>query len=1364
MLISVASERSKRTRSIGNYLNDLNKRVSTIDKTANGNGTGSVSTDSIATQSVTAEAISDQTITIDKLDSSSLPPSANPQRIPTPLKNVDYWSKVQVDGVKTHVDAYFGDYGAQNIEATADGIVFSPERADPVAITSYELSASGVVTLSTNVDHGYEIGDSVTIHQLGSPFDGHWDIVEVPTTTSLAYSIVNFYQAKISYKAGLETGGTVGYGDGVVGVTSNAVYYAITSKSCIDGVATFTLDNNLEEDYSAGHGLEVGYVIDVFGAGSPYDGIHEIIEVPEEEFSTIKFSIIGSTVENTETAFPLTFASSDGQGSVRYKFERGTVSNYDAIANEPIYIYGFTPTTDFNLTGTIDKAFSESEFSVISDAADPDGTTSTGGMAITTFLKVDAEARLFLTGKNPVPDSRSISLSWSSDLPIDVYVAYWNKNQVGGENLPKIVKIDDTYSAEVSRVFLRDSYFGTEPIPENFYNPDREISKLQGAYSYFWEIPLSADSYTVFAEVLPGKDPVLLKEFYVFENVGDIGHKIEHIVSISLSNSVATIQTATTHPYQVGDRVTLFNVGLVDPALEDIFTVESVDTLSQSFTVNAYGVVTRTDTLDADSNVAPVYLSATAIGGPEKHQSSTVSPSGFTITGSDGSQSVTLTEDKNDNYLAIYNANSVSVASISNTGDGVFSNVDATVISADSIATDGTVTSANLVSSTATITDLTTSNASIYRLSTYGVTANNITVSSGLTAPDVYSSSANTYIVGTFANATYSNNTAYTGSYLDRLARGVVYQSYWNIPTINVPTGTTYFGLAYGTMNLEEDRAYQIFVDTSGIKYSPNTNVNLDLLMSDQPIALGAPDILIRMSQSLRANAAAYTILNQNFADMSGYFQTKPKTGSTFTNSVTTNLTSATISSWSKGTGSPVVSVTLSNSTPLTYYLKTGDYVAISNIVSVNASESLLYNGTFQITKTSGNTFTYTSGSSALSTSNSAGTVALVEPQMVNTNASFTEFTIAVATPNTVTYPMRNYFVPGQKVNVSGFSGGNTNFNVSDAFVTAANAVSFTVSSTAVGSNTSACVNATVLWTSNQLQVNKTLLPSKTPLYWILRLRHDTSTTANVALTTIGNPQGAVIVTDLGQAKTLSYAAPNIASGTEWTSAYAFPPGLLSGSGTYTPPASNANTVTTVTTYTGTLTINATASAYYDGYGKGDGGTTDPYANQQSLYQGNPGTASGTKKSIVVFSPISWTNAGVPSENRTVTKVEVYLRNRHSYYSTGLTTKIGVHGYTSNTAVTYSSLPTSIPTTSVGSYVPTTTTFTKGQGKWVTLSSTVNSFALSQGLRGIVISLTDNSPITYDSTLANYGYFDGDLQTDPPRLRITYSYTVTTTT
>lgn len=1355
----MASERSKKTRSIGNYLNDLNKRVSTIDKNTTVNSTGSVATDSLATESITADTISDRSITVDKLDSSSLSSDANPQKVPALLKNVDYWSQVQVDGVKTIVDAYFGDYGVQNIEATEDGIILAPERATPVAITSYELSSSGVVTLATNVAHDYEIGDTITVYQLGSPFDGRWDIVEVPTTASLAYSIANFYEPKVSYKDGLEDGGIVSFGDGNFGSTSNTIYYTITSKSCIDGVATFTIDNNLEADYSVGHGLEVGYVVDVQGSGSPYDGTHIITEIPENEISTIKCSIVGSVVEKIDTAFPLTSATSDGAGSVKYIFEETLTNPYEAVTNEPIHIYGFTPTTALNITGTISQAYSPSEFSVISNASDPAGTVSTGGMAITAFVKVDAEARLFLTGRNTIPDSRSVSLSWISDKPVDVYAAYWTKNQVGGVNLPTLVKIDDVYSTEVSRVTIRDEYFGEIPVPADYYNPSREISKLQGAYSYYWEVPPAAESYTIFAEVLPGKDPVLLKEFYVFENVGDIGHKIERVVAVSLDNSVATVYTATTHPYQAGDRVTLYGVGIVDPALENIFTIDSVDPNANYFTINAYGIVTRTETLDADLDVAPFYVSGTVVGGPEKHQSATLAPSGFGIIGADGSQAVVLTEDKTDNYLSIYNANSVAVASISNTGDGTFSNVAAQIITADGVGTTldpvETVISKNVTSDLATITEGSFTKAAISNLSTYGITANNITVSSGFTASDVYSSSANTYIVGTFANARY-NNTVYTGSsYMDRLARGVIYHSYWDIPTTSIPSGIMYYGLANGTFTLESGRAYQMFVGAGGLRLTPNQNVAMELLLSPAPIKVSDTNEFGRLSFVLPTSGGA----SQYFRDMIGYFQSVPATGSTFTGGVTTNLTSATISSWSKTTGSTTVAVTLSNSTPLTSYLKTGDYVSISNVVPSISSESVYYNGIFPITKTSSTTFTYThGGATTTSASNSAGNVVLVEPQLLDTAATFSNTSGATSTANTVSFAINNYFVPGQRVSVTGFSAPNTAWNVTDAFITSANATSFTVSSTAIaGVCTSPCVTATVTWTNNQLEVNKTVLPAQTTIYWILRLRHGSTTTAVSNIITTGHPAGIFSISDMGQAKTLTYSAPT----QDWVTG--FPPALKAGAGTaYVPPAATQTATVTNVVTTNVVTVTSSGSAYYDNFGKGDYGTSDPYANEQSLYQGNAGTSSGTKKSQVVFTAYTLPkptapNANVTISNTTVTKVEVYLRNRHSYNASGLTTRIGIS--------TGTTLGTSITTSGVtAGPAVTSTTFTKGQGKWVTLGSGTHTYANTTTLRSILISLTDQNPITYDSTAANYGYFDGDLQSDPPKLRITYTYTTSTTT
>jgi hypothetical protein len=187
------------------------------------------------------------------------------------------------------------------------------------------------------------------------------------------------------------------------------------------------------------------------------------------------------------------------------------------------------------------------------------------------------------------------------------------------------------------------------------------------------------------------------------------------------------------------------------------------------------------------------------------------------------------------------------------------------------------------------------------------------------------------------------------------------------------------------------------------------------------------------------------------------------------------------------------------------------------------------------------------------------------------------------------------------------------------------------------------------------------------------------------------------------------------------------------------------------TTFTASISNNAVSSAYYDNGGKGDAGTSDPYANERSLYQGNPGTSSGTKKSQVLFRSIEEIVGSTVYnyDDFTVTKIEVYLRNRHSYLSGGLTTRIGL--------TTSNSLGSSSPSSGTGS--PVTTTFTKGQGKWITLSSSQRSTIVSDADRwGILISMT-SAPATYDSTSSNYGYFDGALLSDRPRVRITYTYT-----
>jgi hypothetical protein len=1269
----------------------------------------------------------------------------------------------------------------------------------------------GVVTLllvddtdPTTYDvHGYEVGSVVTVTGLGSPYDGTYRISAIPEgqTNSIQYQpgqiVKESFSPRITVNSARGDGENITYDSDTVHGISVGQYVEIT------GFTTNTAYNQfgrVSGVYGSGTTFTVASTytpaIDEAESGGTYYCYNSVVHA---EADAVLF-LTGKNPVPTSRNIVVNWVSDK---NIKFYFVYWESSNRDA----PVFteINGFTNENIYALSGPNKYIWEVPEgveyYSVYAEVL-------AGGEEVLLKECYIFEAIGDVTKKVEKIPRAYVSAVANNENEITFYTAsthpYQNDDIV---TLSDVGVISDRLNGEfaVSNVATDKTSFSVRLPVQRF-----SVSTVNGSNSIYTTLSSveTTDNIVTSTYNLDLAGLIFAGQPYTSANTSALANgyavsltqssltaptKTGMVATLTANANTVTLTTGNTGAdLYVGQLLTKTsgtgafgnsgNVYVTAITNSTAFTVDAEHATSGSITFDASKTFivynSFVSNVNATANMSGVnaetsvdvsfYLSPTtansyvalfgsAIGGYKKHQSTSVSPSGFKIDTLAG-DGVNLTEDKTDNYLAIYNAESTSVASISNTGAGTFFSVDAETITGSNVGTTLDPVEKAVISN-ATIAYTSITNASIYNLSTYGVTANNITVSAGLTAPDVYSNTANTYIVGTFANATYNNGTAYTGSsYMDRLARGVIYQSYWDIPTVNVPSGATHFGLAYGTMNLEEGRAYQIHVGADGIKYSPNTNVNLDLLISDQPIQVGTTTSLVRMSQPLRANAAAYTVLNQNFRNMTGYFITNPATGSTFANSNTTNKTSGTISAWSKGTGLGPTTITLSNSDPLSYYLKTGDLVSISNIIPAVNSESIYYNGVFSITKVSNTTFTYAyGGANTTAASNNAGNFALVEPQMVNLAATFTRNTISTSTANTITYAVSNYFIPGQRVSVTGFTAPNNIWNVTDAFVTSANAVAFTVSSNAIGTTSSSpCVSTTVFWTANQVQANKTVLPSKTPLYWILRLRHDTATSASVGFTTVGNPQGSLVVTDIGQEKSLSYAAPNQASTTEWTTG--FPPGLLAGSGTYTPPA-NTNAVTTVTTYTGTMTINAIASAYYDNYGKGDSGTSDPYANEQSLYQGNPGTASGTKKSIVVFSAISWT--GIPTENRAVTKVEVYLRNRHSYNSGGLTTKIGVHG---NTSSSYSNLPASIPTTNITSYAPTTTTFTKGQGKWVTLSSTVNSFALSSGLRGVVISLTDNSPITYDSTLANYGYFDGDLQSDPPRLRITYSYTVTTTT
>ena len=206
---------------------------------------------------------------------------------------------------------------------------------------------------------------------------------------------------------------------------------------------------------------------------------------------------------------------------------------------------------------------------------------------------------------------------------------------------------------------------------------------------------------------------------------------------------------------------------------------------------------------------------------------------------------------------------------------------------------------------------------------------------------------------------------------------------------------------------------------------------------------------------------------------------------------------------------------------------------------------------------------------------------------------------------------------------------------------------------------------------------------------------------------------------------------------------------------TYNNPVAGSGSTTPTT-----LTLDANQSAYYDNYGRGSGtsNTGDGvYTYKWSLYQGNPGTAGGTKKSAVRFESIDAALAGTgyTASQVTISKLELYLKNRHSYNASGLTAYIAMHNDADLYYTTSGAAQTSV-TASASGETTITSAFTKGQGKWTTLPSTwIGNFQAGTA-HGILVGLQTATTTWYDG-LTNYGYFDGYTMTDPPKLRITYT-------
>ncbi len=567
MLISVASDRSRKFRSITARITEIDKKLGSVSKTiqtvTDGLGDDAVSENSLQSGSITSDALQIEAITADKIAPSVFEnASSGIQRVPASLKSVDYWNSAIYGNITAFTEAYFADKENKNVEATENGILFSPESNSSVIISKAEMLENGLILLTTDVAHNYETFDYINVQNLGSPFDGEWVITDVPTTTTIIYTLNQFEETSTNVDEDVNAYIVVGgsFGDSNEAETPN-YKHSIIRKSFVDGVVTLTLfdETDTTENYQT-HGYKVGYTVNVIGLGSPYDGVHRITYVPETENNIIQYRVDNKTIAEFEPKIALTSAFGDGE---KITYQSSTI--HEISVNQVVKITGFTTTTGYNLTGRVSGVYGGgSTFTIDSTVVPATNSPETGGTYECKIATVtaDADSVLFLTGKNPVPTSRNVLVSWSSNKPIKVYAVVWLSN-------------------------LPDSKFFTEI--DSLTNPN--VYDLTGINNYLWEITEDITNYAIYAEVLAGGEETLLQEFYVFEAVGNQDKKIYKIIGASVepvANNVnkITVYTNAVHPYSAQDLVILSNMETISNSLNNKkFEIASVSEDKKSFVV-----------------------------------------------------------------------------------------------------------------------------------------------------------------------------------------------------------------------------------------------------------------------------------------------------------------------------------------------------------------------------------------------------------------------------------------------------------------------------------------------------------------------------------------------------------------------------------------------------------------------------------------------------------------------------------------------------------------------------------------------------------------------------------------------------------
>lgn len=973
----------------------------------------------------------------------------------------------------------------------------------------------------------------------------------------------------------------------------------------------------------------------------------------------------------------------------------------------------------------------------------------------------DAEARLYLTGRQSIPKSRKVYATWKSTAAVPLKIIYWTSavtkfvdrlrieagvvtatttaahGFVTGD-VVKLTECGPNFNGVYTITVPTDStdtftYTAASTAPTDAAEVVLAIDGKVAieSYSYVsledkisWEAPASATEYAVYAELPAGSEARTLTEARVFELIGSGTNQTTSfaISNKSITSNIATLTTTTDHTFKVDDYVEITNIYDSCSTLVASF----LDDNTQVFTNTPHGFESGIYVFidwPSSSYLTAGYYYITALGSSTSFFIYTPWLSGFGFYETPVGLGTAIyyasngTEIYTDSIFA-------GQAKITATTNNTFSFARTSTFGYPSTAVSptgvGTVGKPRYCYPSYVETSVASSFIDIYTRSAHGFAAGETV---GISASGDYKWMSGKYTIASATSRYFRISTTPEQTLSLFAPTNKTILAYVGSSATSVEMGPD--GFRYLTKS-DEGEATATDLGTTSDNFITVTRVDgvSVAAIDNQGAATFSSISTDELTVSGTNLVGAFANAKYNGVTYSGDYLNRLSRGVVYRGEFSvTNSTAVAASNFSLAYG--------------TFQVEDGRHYLV-NITTGGLRATATQNAIFELVMSTEPLRADNPGTrhlqqlllpsvhSDLAPMTGFFTAEAVTPA---SNLSISSISRSTTTVTVVTSSVHG-LTTGDFVGISDTS--NTLFHGTFA-VTVTNTVAFTYTTTSSGT-------ITALTSGNVRKVSPLLsqagkLPAGVPIYWALRLRHATAPTS-YNLVVSGNPSGTAqmefTIADLGQART----STNVTQVGLTTTLMALEP---------TDPGGGAGGTTT--TYTTTATVNASDSAYYDNYGEGTG-TSDPYAYRYSLYQGNPGTSSGTKKSAVLFPTVT---PPTGATNVTVTKVEVYLRNRHSYNSSGLTAYIGVHSS--------SSLGSSVPAATNG-ITRTTSSFTKGQGKWVTLSSTCHTAFKpgAQTARGVLIGLTDDDPDTWYSSLANYGYFDGNTMSDEPKLRITYTY------